>query len=166
MKYILILADGAADEPVAELGNKTPLEAAHKPNMDKIAKLGRCGMMKTVDDSLVPGSDVANMSIMGYDPFQFYTGRGALEALSDAGMTTGINGDIKIISFDACKNALELVDEGVINVDIECNPLQGDYVSSVIKSLEKGELIQKEYIVDEMVFTQEMVSDYLELRTY
>ncbi|HJJ48893.1 MAG TPA: cofactor-independent phosphoglycerate mutase [Methanocorpusculum sp.] len=82
MKYILILADGAADEPVAELGGKTPLEAAHKPNMDRIAKQGRCGMMKTVDDSMVPGSDVANMSIMGYDPLKFYTGRGALEALS------------------------------------------------------------------------------------
>ena len=82
MKYILILADGAADEPIPELGGKTPLEAAHKPNMDRIAKLGRCGMMKTVDDSMVPGSDVANMSIMGYDPLKFYTGRGALEALS------------------------------------------------------------------------------------
>lgn len=82
MKYILILADGAADEPVPELNGKTPLEAAHKPNMDLIAKNGRCGMMKTVDDSMVPGSDVANMSIMGYDPMKYYTGRGALEALS------------------------------------------------------------------------------------
>ncbi|MDD2249065.1 MAG: phosphoglycerate mutase, partial [Methanocorpusculum sp.] len=82
MKYILILADGAADEPLEELGGKTPLEAAHKPNMDRIAREGRCGMLKTVDDSLSPGSDVANMSILGYDPLKYYTGRGALEALS------------------------------------------------------------------------------------
>lgn len=82
MKYILILADGAADEPLAELGGKTPLEVAHKPNMDKIAKLGRCGMIKTVDESMTPGSDVANMSILGYDPKKYYTSRGALEAVS------------------------------------------------------------------------------------
>ena len=82
MKYILILADGAADEPLAEYGGKTPLEVAVKPNMDKIAKNGRCGMLRTVDRSLTPGSDVANMSIMGYDPLKYYSGRGALEALS------------------------------------------------------------------------------------
>ncbi len=82
MKYLLILADGAADEPIAELGGKTPLEVANKPNMDFIAKNGRCGMLKTVDESMTPGSDVANMSILGYDPEKYYTGRGALEALS------------------------------------------------------------------------------------
>ena len=82
MKYLLILADGAADEPLAELGGKTPLEAAHKPNMDRIAREGRCGMLQTVERSMTPGSDVANMSIMGYDPAAYYTGRGALEALS------------------------------------------------------------------------------------
>lgn len=82
MKYLLILADGAADEPLAELGGKTPLEVAKKPNMDLIAQKGRCGMLKTVDESMTPGSDVANMSILGYDPEKYYTGRGALEALS------------------------------------------------------------------------------------
>ncbi|HJJ46900.1 MAG TPA: cofactor-independent phosphoglycerate mutase [Methanocorpusculum sp.] len=82
MKYLLILADGAADEPLAELGGKTPLEVAKKPNIDRIAREGRCGMLKTVDESMVPGSDVANMSILGYDPKTYYTGRGALEALS------------------------------------------------------------------------------------
>ena len=82
MKYILILADGAADEPLADRGGKTPLELAAKPNMDKIARCGRCGMLQTVDRSLTPGSDVANMSIMGYDPMKYYSGRGALEALS------------------------------------------------------------------------------------
>jgi 2,3-bisphosphoglycerate-independent phosphoglycerate mutase len=82
MKYLLILGDGMADEPVPELGGKTPLEAAYTPNMDYIAAKGKCGMLKTVPDGMTPGSDVANMSILGYDPAEYYTGRGALEALS------------------------------------------------------------------------------------
>ena len=100
MKYLLILADGAADEPLEELGGKTPLEVAKKPNMDMIAKKGRCGMLKTVDESMTPGSDVANMSILGYDPEKYYTGRGALEALSmgipfgDDGIEKGRQGTV------------------------------------------------------------------------
>lgn len=91
---------------------------------------------------------------------------GAIEAIEDAGLSTGVDGDIMIISFDSCKEALEMVKNGLINVDIECNPLQGEYVSEVIKALENGETVQKEYIVDEMVFTQENVSQYLEDRAY
>lgn len=91
---------------------------------------------------------------------------GALEAINEAGLTTGVDGNIKIISFDACKEALQMVSQGIINVDIECNPLQGDYISDVINSIEKNETIKKEYIVDEMVFTKENVSEYLEERTY
>lgn len=91
---------------------------------------------------------------------------GVIEALNDAGYTTGLNGDIRIISFDACHEALEKVYNGIINVDIECNPLQGLYVSNVIKSLQKGESIQKEYIVDEMVFTKDNVIDYIGKRMY
>ena len=91
---------------------------------------------------------------------------GALEAINDAGKSTGTDGDIIIISFDSCKDALEMVKDGIINVDIECNPLQGEYVDEVIKSLEKGEVVQKEYIVDEMVFTRENVAMYIEGRTY
>ncbi|HJJ98651.1 MAG TPA: cofactor-independent phosphoglycerate mutase [Methanocorpusculum sp.] len=81
MKYLLILGDGMADEPIPELGGKTPLEVAKKPNMDCIAREGRCGMMRTIPDAQEPGSDVANMSILGYDPDKYYTSRGALEAV-------------------------------------------------------------------------------------
>lgn len=91
---------------------------------------------------------------------------GAIEAIEGVGLTTGVNGDICIISFDSCKEALMMVKEGKINVDIECNPLQGEYVSEVIRALESGETVQKEYIVDEMVFTKDNVADYLEDRAY
>lgn len=82
MKYIVILGDGMADEPLAELGGRTPLEYAEKPNMDRIAREGRCGMLRTVPTGFEPGSDVANLSILGYDPRTSYTGRGPLEAAS------------------------------------------------------------------------------------
>ncbi|KAF5029428.1 2,3-bisphosphoglycerate-independent phosphoglycerate mutase [anaerobic digester metagenome] len=71
-----------ADEPLAELGGRTPLEYAEIPNMDRIAREGRCGMLRTVPGGFEPGSDVANLSILGYDPRTSYTGRGPLEAAS------------------------------------------------------------------------------------
>ena len=82
MKYAVILTDGAADTPVKELGGKTPLEAANKPNIDKLAGLGEMGMVKTVPGDLPPGSDVANLAVFGYDPEIYYTGRSPLEAVS------------------------------------------------------------------------------------
>lgn len=80
MKYLVVLCDGMADYPVAELGNKTPLEAADTPNMDALAKTAQVGLIKTVADGLKPGSDVANLSVLGYDPMECYTGRSPLEA--------------------------------------------------------------------------------------
>jgi len=82
MKYVIILGDGMADEPLAELGGRTPLEYAEIPNMDRIAREGRCGMLRTVPPGFEPGSDIANLSILGYDPRMSYTGRGPLEAAS------------------------------------------------------------------------------------
>ncbi len=82
MKYIVVLCDGAADTPVKELGNKTPLEVAKKPNIDRLASLGEMGMVTTVPGNLPPGSDVANLAVFGYDPQKYYTGRSPLEAMS------------------------------------------------------------------------------------
>ena len=82
MKYIVMLGDGMADYSVEALGGKTPLEVAKKPNIDRLARGGRLGMVKTVPDGLKPGSDVANLSAMGYDPLKCYTGRSPLEAVS------------------------------------------------------------------------------------
>ena len=82
MKYIVILGDGMADEPLEQLEGKTPLEYAKTPNMDWMAKNGACGMLRTIPDDFEAGSDIANMSILGYAPQKYYTGRGPLEALS------------------------------------------------------------------------------------
>lgn len=82
MKYIVILGDGMADEPIAELGGKTPLEYAATPIMDELASKGEMGLVKTVPDGMKPGSDVANLAVLGYDPTQNYSGRSPLEALS------------------------------------------------------------------------------------
>lgn len=82
MKYLLILADGMADYKISELGNRTPLQIARTPNMDKLALISEVGLVKTVPLNYPPGSDVANLSVMGYDPRVYYTGRSPLEAVS------------------------------------------------------------------------------------
>jgi len=82
VKYIVVLADGMADLPIAELGNKTPLEYAKTPFMDTLACGGTMGMAKTVPVGMKPGSDVANLAVMGYNPLDCYSGRSPLEALS------------------------------------------------------------------------------------
>jgi 2,3-bisphosphoglycerate-independent phosphoglycerate mutase len=82
MKYIIILGDGMSDYPMEKLGGKTPLMTADIPNMHKLAKMGRCGLFKTVPDDLPPGSEVANMAVLGYDVRKLYQGRGVLEAAS------------------------------------------------------------------------------------
>ena len=82
MKYAVVLCDGMADYPVPALGGKTPMMLAKKPNMDYLAANGEAGLIKTVADGLKPGSDVANLSVMGYDPKIYYTGRSPLEAVS------------------------------------------------------------------------------------
>ena len=82
MKYLVMLCDGMADEPLEELGGKTPLEAAATPNMDRLAKVSEIGMVRTVPEGMAAGSDTANLSVIGYDPKRYYTGRSPLEALS------------------------------------------------------------------------------------
>ena len=82
MKYIIMLCDGMADEPLEELKGQTPLEAAKTPCMDRMAVCSEIGMVRTVPENMAPGSDTANLSVMGYDPNIYYTGRSPLEALS------------------------------------------------------------------------------------
>ncbi len=82
MKYIILLGDGMSDEPLSELGGRTPLEKAHTPHMDALARQGEVGLVHTVPEGFHPGSDVANLSVFGYDPRTCYSGRSPLEAAS------------------------------------------------------------------------------------
>lgn len=82
MKYIVVLGDGMADEPLEELEGQTPLEYANIENINKLAKKSELGLCKTIPEGMSPGSDTANLSVLGYDPQRYYTGRSSLEALS------------------------------------------------------------------------------------
>lgn len=91
---------------------------------------------------------------------------GAIEAMQDAGVSFGERGQVTVISYDATRDALRLVKEGMINVDIECNPVQGAYIDEIIRRLERGEPVEKSYVVEEEIFTKENAKDYLEDRSY
>ncbi|KIH77164.1 phosphoglycerate mutase [Geoalkalibacter ferrihydriticus] len=94
MKYIILLGDGMSDEPISELGGRTPLEVAQTPNMDALAGAGELGLVQTVPPGFHPGSDVANLSVFGYDPATCYSGRSPLEAAS-----MGIHLDVDDVAF-------------------------------------------------------------------
>ncbi len=82
MKYVVVLGDGMADRPIEELGNKTPMEYAKTPYMDSLAQKGELGLVHTIPEGMKPGSDTANLSVIGYNPKKYYSGRSPLEALS------------------------------------------------------------------------------------
>lgn len=142
MKYIVMLGDGMADYPVEALGGKTPLEVAKKPNIDRLARGGRLGMVKTVPDGLKPGSDVANLSAMGYDPLKCYTGRSPLEAVS-----IGIQMDDTDVAFRC--NLVTLSDDAEY-----AEKTMVDYSSGEITTAEAAELIRA---VDEAFRTDEIL---------
>ncbi|MBQ9915548.1 MAG: 2,3-bisphosphoglycerate-independent phosphoglycerate mutase, partial [Clostridia bacterium] len=129
MKYVVFLGDGMADFPNEGLGGKTPLELAHKPYMDELAKKGTMGLAKTVDDSLSPGSDVANLSVLGYDPLSCYTGRSPLEALS-------IGVDLKETDVTFRANIVTVSDE-----DSYEDKTMVDYSAGEISTKESSQLI-------------------------
>ena len=139
MKYIVMLGDGMADYSVEALGGKTPLEVA---KIDRLARGGRLGMVKTVPDGLKPGSDVANLSAMGYDPLKCYTGRSPLEAVS-----IGIQMDDTDVAFRC--NLVTLSDDAEY-----AEKTMVDYSSGEITTAEAAELIRA---VDEAFRTDEIL---------
>ncbi len=130
MKYLVMLCDGMADYPVDELGGKTPLEAAAVPNMDKLAETASVGLVKTVADGLKPGSDVANLSVLGYNPDDCYTGRSPLEAGS-------IGIDMKDTDVSLRCNLVTLTDEQVYE-----DKTILDYCADDISTAEAEELVK------------------------
>ncbi|MGN0413310.1 MAG: ABC transporter substrate-binding protein [Lachnospiraceae bacterium] len=124
------------------------------------------------DFTVAKGKEVMESMLKKYDDIDVIVSQnddmtfGAMEALNEKGLSYGVNGDIVIISFDAVYDALKMVSEGKINVDIECNPEQGEYISEIIQKIENGENLEKKYYVDEQVFTIDNVNDVLEQRTY
>lgn len=140
MKYIVVLMDGAADTPVPELGGKTPLEVAVKPNIDALSSLGEMGMVTTVPENLPPGSDVANLAVFGYEPKKYYTGRSPLEAAS-----IGVPLELTDTTFRA--NLVTLSDE-----ENYADKTMVDYSSDEVSTEEASQLIEalnKELRTDE-----------------
>jgi len=136
MKYLLIVGDGMADYPVPELDNKTPLQAANNPNMDIIAAKGRNGLLKTVPNGLNPGSGTAILSVLGYDPTRYYTGRGPFEAASR---------NIKLDENDVAYRCNLITEKDGILVDYSAdhitNSESAELIDSVKESLEnRGEV--------------------------
>ena len=129
MKYVIFLGDGMADRPLVDMNNKTPLELANKPFTDKLAKLGEVGLVKTVPNGLKPGSDVCNLSVMGYNPSVYYTGRSSIEAVSMG---------IKLNSTDVTYrcNLVTLSNEENL-----CEKTMIDYSAGEISTAEAKELI-------------------------
>ena len=125
MKYVVVIGDGMADLPLKELDGETPLQRADIPNMNIIASKGVSGLLKTVPDNMQPGSDVANLSIMGYNPLEYYTGRGPLEAAS-----IGAKMDEGDVAF-RCNFITE--DSGILE----------DFNAGHISTIEASELIER-----------------------
>jgi 2,3-bisphosphoglycerate-independent phosphoglycerate mutase len=130
MKYIIILGDGMSDHPVSELGNKTPLQCAKKPTIDFLAQYGINGMVKTIPNGMSTGSDTANMSVLGYDPRKYYSGRSPIEAVS-----MGIDLKNDDVSF-RCNLVTLSEDESYFEKTIL------DHSSDEISTEEAGELIE------------------------
>lgn len=135
MKYVVVLYDGMADYPVPALGGKTPMMCANKPLFDSLAQKGEVGLVKTVDDTLKPGSDVANMSVMGFDPLKYYTGRSPLEAVSIG---------VKLLDDDVTLrcNIVTLSDEENYEdktmVDYSAGDISSEEAAELIRSVQKA----------------------------
>ena len=132
MKYIILLGDGMPDYPIKELGDKTPLEYAQTPNMDFIAKNGTVGCVKTIPDGFPPGSDVSNLSILGYDPAKYYTGRAPLEAAS-----IGVKLSPTDIAFRCNLVTLKPTDSELIMDDFSAGHISTEEAKELISAIDK-----------------------------
>jgi 2,3-bisphosphoglycerate-independent phosphoglycerate mutase len=128
MKYLLIVGDGMADYPVPELGNKTPLQVANKPNMDMIAAKGRNGLLRTVPEGLTPGSGPAIISVLGYDPARYYSGRGPFEAAAR---------NIKLDANDVAYRCNLITERDGILIDYSADHITSSEAAELIDALKR-----------------------------
>ncbi|MEE8574346.1 MAG: phosphoglycerate mutase, partial [Thermodesulfobacteriota bacterium] len=131
MKYIILIGDGMADAPIKVLGGKTPLEAADTPNMDRLASLGTLGLFHSVPEGYPPGSDVANLSILGYDPKKYYTGRAPLEAAS-----MGVDLAPGDVAFRCNLVSYLKTDDGIIMDDYSAGHITTEEAGEIISTLD------------------------------
>ncbi len=139
MKYIILLGDGMADYPIPELGNKTPLQSAEKPNMDLLAREGEIGMAVTIPQGFPPGSDVANLSVLGYDPRRYYTGRSPMEAAS-MGINLGprdVAFRCNLVTLKDSNNSFELkkINSGTVMMDYSAGHISTDEAREIIMDI-------------------------------
>ena len=132
MKYIILLGDGMADYPLPELNNQTPLQAAQTRWMDTIARRGTLGMVQTIPAGLVPGSDIANLNILGYDPTRFLTGRAVYEAAS-----SGVKLDFHDVAFRCNLVTLKETDGSTIIEDYSAGHITTPEGSAIISELDR-----------------------------
>jgi 2,3-bisphosphoglycerate-independent phosphoglycerate mutase len=132
MKYLILIGDGMADHPLKELGGKTPLMAARTPNMDALAQHGEIGLARTIPKGMPKGSEIANLSIFGYNPKRYYTGRGPLEAAS-----IGVKLGPEDCAFRLNLVTLEAVGGSVLMQDYSAGHISTDEGSTIIRDLDK-----------------------------
>ena len=132
MKYIVLIGDGMADYPIEELGGNTPLYVADTPNMDRMAREGMAGLVNTIPDGMPPGSDVASLSILGYDPLVYYTGRSPLEAAS-----IGVELSEEDISLRCNLVTIEKRSDGIYMDDFSAGHISTDEAGAIIKDIEE-----------------------------
>jgi 2,3-bisphosphoglycerate-independent phosphoglycerate mutase len=131
MKYVILVGDGMGDYPVAELGGKTPLEAAKTPHLDELARRGELGLARTIPLGMEPGSDIANLAIMGYDPERYHTGRAPLEAAA-----LGVDLRPDEVAFRCNLVTLRPENSGLIMEDYSAGHISSGEARELIASLE------------------------------
>lgn len=146
MKYLVLIPDGAADSPVSSLGGKTPLQAAATPNLDRLVREGEIGLVRTVPAGMEPGSDVANLSLFGYDPGRYYTGRAPLEAAS-LGIELG-DGDVAIRCNLVSTGGAPAGREGAVMEDYSAGHIGTDEARSLIDDFRKTEVYHTRFQPD------------------
>ncbi len=130
-KYVVLIGDGMADYPVDSLGGATPLEAARTPAMDRLARVGEVGTVLTIPNGLPPGSDVANLSLMGYDPMEYYTGRGPIEAAA-----MGVKMNPEDVAFRCNLVTLDFREGRVFMVDYSAGHISTEEAGLLLKELQ------------------------------